>query len=140
MRDNSIATDRGSTLKIGEAFETTLTSVFAAGDAVSGPATVIEAVAQGNKVALGVDIWLQTGKLEKVVYRPKWHKVAQFVRLEDYADARRARPRVLGPDQRKSFEEVEAGFDEVTAQEEARRCLRCDLEWLQRIGEALPEG
>ena len=27
--------------------------------------------------------------------------------------------------------EVEIGFDEETAMEEAKRCLRCDLEWLE---------
>jgi NADPH-dependent glutamate synthase beta subunit-like oxidoreductase len=41
-----------STFKVGLAFETTLPGVFAAGDAVQGPATVIDAIAQGNKVAL----------------------------------------------------------------------------------------
>ena len=29
-----------------------------------------------------------------------------------------------------NFKEVEPGFDTPTAQEEAKRCLRCDLEWL----------
>ena len=33
-----------------------------------------------------------------------------------------------------NFREVELGLDEATAQAEAQRCLRCDLEWLDRIG------
>jgi NADH-quinone oxidoreductase subunit F len=141
LPENVIDTNRSSTIKVGKAFETTLAGVFAAGDAVSGPATIIEAVAQGNQVAIAVDTWLRTGRLEKAVYRPRRHDVAQSVRLEDYADARRALPGVLPPEQRigSGFAEVELGFDEVTAQEEARRCLRCDLEWLQRVGEPLPE-
>ena len=36
------------------------------------------------------------------------------------------------------FDEVEMLLDERTVQEECKRCLRCDLDWLQRIGEPLP--
>ena len=33
-----------------------------------------------------------------------------------------------------NFREVELGLDEAAAQAEAKRCLRCDLEWLDRVG------
>jgi NADH-quinone oxidoreductase subunit F len=141
MLDNSIETDRVRTIKVGLAFETTSPGVFAAGDCVSGPATVIEAVAQGNKVALAVDAWLREGKLERVVYHPKRHDVPQYVNVEEYAGARRASPRVNPPEWRSGgFVEVESGFDEETACEEAKRCLRCDLEWLECVGEPIPEA
>jgi hypothetical protein len=39
---------------------------------------------------------------------------------------------------RQDFCEVEMGLNEGVIQEECKRCLRCDLEWLQRIGEPLP--
>ena len=51
----AIETTRASTFVVNEAFNTTRPGVFAAGDAVSGPATVIQAVAQGNLVAVAVD-------------------------------------------------------------------------------------
>ncbi|MCL0094996.1 hypothetical protein M1O52_00345 [Dehalococcoidia bacterium] len=41
-----------------------------------------------------------------------------------------------------NFNEVELGMDEVTIVEECKRCLRCDLEWLERqklAFEAVPE-
>ena len=60
--EKQIETNRLSTFKVGLAFETTLPGVFAAGDAVQGPATVIDAIAQGNKVAIAVHTWLTTGK------------------------------------------------------------------------------
>ena len=133
----------GTALKAGEALDTNLPGVFAAGDAVKGPATIIEAVGQGNDVAWAVDTWLRTGKLERIPYRPSRYDVAQCFDIEEYADARRPLPRVIPPDERcpweGSFVEVELGFDEETAQEEARRCLRCDVEWLQRVGEPIPE-
>ncbi|MGQ9500658.1 MAG: FAD-dependent oxidoreductase [Anaerolineae bacterium] len=141
LKDDVIETDRLSTIKVGNAMETSCEGVFAAGDAVSGPLTVIHAVAQGNKVALAVDNWLRTGKLERVVYEPKRHDYPRYVNVEDYAHARRATPRVLPPERRigRGFAEVELGLDEVMAQEEAKRCLRCDLEWMQRVGLPTPE-
>jgi len=46
----------------------------------------------------------------------------------------------LPTDQRESnFREVETGFDENAAQDEARRCLRCDLEWLDVMKLPRPE-
>lgn len=141
MQDNSIETNRASTFKVGSALETTVPGVFAAGDAVLGPASVIHAVAQGHTVALAVDAWVKGGKLERIVYKPKRHDIPWLVNPADYAQARRPVPRALPPDWRSwsGFTEIEMGFDENMAREEAKRCLRCDLEWLERIGEPLPQ-
>jgi formate dehydrogenase beta subunit len=141
MQDNSIETVRVSTFKVGHALETTAPGVFAAGDAVLGPASVIHAVAQGHKVALAVDKWLQTGQLDRVVYKSKRHDIAQYFNMTDYAQALRPVPRALPSEWRSwsGFTEIEMGFDEIMAQEEAKRCLRCDLEWLERIGEPIPQ-
>jgi NADH-quinone oxidoreductase subunit F len=141
MQDNSIETKRASTVKVGHALDTTLPGVFAAGDCVIGPATVIHAVAQGNQVAMAVDTWLTTGKADRIVYKPKRHDVAQYFNVEDFAHTPRARGRALPADWRSwsGFTEIEMGFDETMAQEEAKRCLRCDLEWLERTGEPIPK-
>jgi len=139
--DESLGMIRKPTFEVGEAFQLNVPGVFAAGDAVSGPATVVEAVAHGNQVALAVDAWLTTGQMGGVYYHPIRHDVAQLFNIDDYAEARRPSPKILSPEerfQRKGFVEVETEFDERTAQEECKRCLRCDLEWLERIGEPLP--
>ncbi len=137
---DSIETNRMRTFKVGRAYETTVAGVFAAGDCVMGPASVIDAVAEGQKVATAVDNWLARGKLDRVVYRPKRHNIAQHFNLEDYAYAHRPQPQMISPDRRvNGFVEVEMGYDAAVAQEEARRCLRCDLEWLERIGEPVPQ-
>jgi len=121
---------------VGLAFETTLPGVFAAGDAVQGPATVIDAIAQGNKVAIAVHTWLTTGKIERILYKQPIHKVAQTVDLLEYAEARRPQQQFIPLDLRLGgFEEVEKGYSESQAREEAKRCLRCDLEWQEYVKE-----
>ena len=127
----AIETTKSSTFVVADAFNTTRAGVFAAGDAVSGPATVVQAVAQGNLVAEAVDIWLQTGELVKPLYETPRPDIVQLYDLDEYAIARRPQSPELAPDRRQgNFCEVELGFDERTAREEAKRCLRCDLEWL----------
>ena len=131
MSDGNIETTKASTFAVEEAFNTTRPGVFAAGDAVSGPATVIQAVAQGNLVAVAVDHWLRTGELVRPHYETPRPDMAQLYHLDDYAHARRpAIPEIGVAERAGNFYEVELGFDEHTAREEAKRCLRCDLEWL----------
>jgi NADH-quinone oxidoreductase subunit F len=140
--DESLAMHRTATFEVGKAFELDqVPGVFAAGDAVSGPATVVQAVAHGNQVALTVDTWLTSGELGGVYYHPKGHDIPQLFNLEEYANARRPVSKALSPGERmarQDFAEVEMEFDARTMQEECKRCLRCDLEWLERIGSPMP--
>jgi len=140
--DESLGAQRQATFSVGKAFEfSDVPGVFAAGDAVSGPATVVQSVAHGNQVALLVDHWLTTGELGGVYYHPKRHDIPQLFNADDYADARRPAPTMMSPKERlarQNFAEVEMVFDAQTMQEECKRCLRCDLEWLERIGEPMP--
>jgi NADH-quinone oxidoreductase subunit F len=122
----------GQTLIVNESLATSRPVVFAAGDAVSGPATLVEAIAQGNKVAASVDQYLRTEQMGVVRLAPSQHEVPLLHKLEDYADARRPVSPKLPVGQREgNFKEVELGLAEAAAQEEAKRCLRCDIEWTE---------
>jgi len=139
--DDSVGMHRTKSFSVGKAFDIDLPGVFAAGDAVSGPATVVQAVAHGNQVAVAVDGWLNTGELGGAFYRPARHDIPQLFNIGDYADRGRPEEKMLSAEERISrqdFSEVEMGMDEQTIQVECRRCLRCDMEWLERIGEPLP--
>ena len=141
VEDESLGVHRRPTFDVGKAFELNVPGVFAAGDAVSGPGTVVQSVGHGNMVAQAVDAWLTTGKLSEVYYHPKRHDVPQLFDLNDYTNLRRPVPVMMPPQERREgqrFAEVEATLDERTVQEECKRCLRCDLEWLQRVGQPLP--
>jgi len=137
---SKIEMTKANTFAVNEAFMTSRPGVFACGDAVSGPWTVIGAVGQGNLVAVAVDTWLKTGKLAKPRYETPRHDVPLRHNLEDYAEAQRpAMPEVSVAERQGSFCEVELGLDEKTACEEAKRCLRCDLEWLDYMKIPRPE-
>ncbi len=127
-----VEVQRNQTFAVDEAFCTSRQGVFAAGDAVLGPATVVEAVAQGNKVARAVDHYLRTGQLARPIMVPGYEVVDQPFDLDDYASARPPQMPELPVAQRQGgFREVALGLDEEAAREECKRCLRCDLESLE---------
>ncbi|MCC7146855.1 MAG: FAD-dependent oxidoreductase [Phycisphaeraceae bacterium] len=134
LTDKGLQVTQGSTLVTGEAFNTTRAGVFAIGDAVTGPATIIAAVAHGNLVAVAVDRWLHTGALTKPRYVTQRHDVMPEHDLQAFGQAPRSpSPKLAVPKRQDNFQEVELGLDEHTAREEAKRCLRCDLEWLEMM-------
>ena len=105
--------------------------VFGAGDVVTGAATVVEAVGQGNRVAVLVDAYLE-GKRVAPGDNGRWpdYRVLDLTySLEEYAGVARAKPVELAAEARSgSFVEIEQVLSETDARTEARRCLRCDLE------------
>jgi formate dehydrogenase major subunit len=97
-------------------------------------------VAQGNLVALAVDEWLRTGEFVKPIMKTERPDIAQLYSMDEYANALRPTPPELGvADRRGNFDEVEMGLTEQAAREEAKRCLRCDLEWLDVMGLPRPQ-
>jgi hypothetical protein len=107
--------------------------VFGGGDLVSGPRTLVEAVAAGKNAAVMIDRFLK-GKQLKVLPRVKLPNVylepLSSTDDGDDAPAERVPTRHLPVGERKTnFREVELAFSEREARCEARRCLRCDLEF-----------
>jgi NADH-quinone oxidoreductase subunit F len=140
MKPDQLATTRSRTFVVNEAFGTSRPGVFAAGDAVTGPATIVQAIAQGNLVAVAVDEWLRTGQMSKPRFLTPRHDVALLHNLDDFAGAHRPMmPRLSVAERDGNFKEVELGLSEEVARTEAKRCLRCDLEWLDRMGLPRPE-
>ncbi|HVM60024.1 MAG TPA: FAD-dependent oxidoreductase [Verrucomicrobiae bacterium] len=140
MKPDQLTTTRGRTFVVNEAFGTSRPGVFAAGDAVTGPATIVQAIAQGNLVAVAVDEWLRTGQMPKPRLITPRHDFAPLHNLDDFAGAHRpSMPRLKVAEREGNFKEVELGLSEEVAQAEAKRCLRCDLEWLDRMGLPRPE-
>jgi hypothetical protein len=131
---HGISVNRDSTITISEDLATSCQGVFAAGDAAMGPATVVVAVAQGNKVAAAVDAYLKGHSVVTPRFIGDHHNVPQIFLVEEYAEARRpVMPELPVEERLRSLAEVELGLDEAAAREECKRCLRCDLEWLGTV-------
>jgi len=105
--------------------------VFAGGDAVTGPATVIEALAAGKNAAISIDRYLRGESLprEYQVTTPLLEVEPLKLPEEELAELKRpAIPCLSLKEREKNFREVELGFEQEMAVSEAKRCLRCDLE------------
>lgn len=100
--------------------------IFAGGDAVNGPRTVIEALEAGKRAAVSIGRYLEGGDLREGRER-EWKAVEQ-VRTEGYDRVPRQQVRFLAPEVRtRSFEEIQLGFTEEQARSEASRCLQCGV-------------
>jgi formate dehydrogenase beta subunit len=108
-----------------ETLRTNLENVFAGGDCVSGPATLIEALDAGNKVARSIDAYLQGRTVEPEVSFKGIDVKAQ--RAMGFVDTcTQEKVNLLEPKTRvKGFTEVEAPYSDAEAMKEANRCLRC---------------
>jgi heterodisulfide reductase subunit A len=111
--------------------QTSLPHVFAAWDAVSGPATVIEAVAAGYRAVKAIDHYLTGRESSETPVEiaaanpglPDWREVP-----ENVAEEARARPvQIKAVSRKASFEEIEQSLSETEAQKEAHRCLNCGI-------------
>ncbi len=104
-------------------FQTSTEGIFAGGDVVSGPADVIAAIASGKEAAISIDRYLNGASLTEG--RPATVKRVEEVSKEGVEPKGRHPMPALELEKRVSFTEVELGFDEKTAVEEAKRCLNC---------------
>ena len=120
-----------NTLKVNIAsMETSMEGVFAAGDAVSGPATVVEAIGGGKKAANAIDRYLRGIPHPKMPPVPVRRGRVDFIEIPASTKMALVRPEMpmLNDERRRvTFQQAELGYSENSAREEARRCLRCDI-------------
>jgi heterodisulfide reductase subunit A2 len=98
--------------------------IFAGGDAVTGPRTVVEAIAAGQRAAASIDRYLRGLNLS--ADRDINWRYNTEPQKDKYDPSSRAHVPLLYPQERvKSFAEVRLGFTEEMALQEAKRCVSC---------------
>ncbi len=120
----------GGTIKIDQNLAAAK-GVFAAGDAVRGPSSVIEAIAEGRRAAESIDKYLGGTGLDDSV--PQSDKLNTSRLSSDALSLRRARCKLPVADSQtrvSSFTLIEQTLDEQSARAEAGRCLECHLRQL----------
>jgi len=107
---------------------TNLEGVFAGGDAVTGPATVIEAIAAGKRAAESIGRYLRGEDLAagRTLWPPDTDGIEYYTPPVVESEARARMPR-LPVVERKGFAEISLGFSEEEAVAEAERCLSCGV-------------
>jgi len=112
---------------------THMPGVYAGGDAVSGPSTVIESIAMGKKAAVSIDKYLGgDGDIRGNLIESAGPGL-RAESIDGFADLNRVRMPCISVEQRTipspdgSFPEIELGFNGAMATEEANRCLQCQL-------------
>jgi NADPH-dependent glutamate synthase beta subunit-like oxidoreductase len=106
---------------------TNVGGIFAGGDVVSGPATVIEAIASGRKAAISMDEYLRGRGLEYEEQAPSTINT-EDVDMNRFNKRERQKMSMLPVGERiRDFREVELGFTELAALSEADRCFQCGL-------------
>jgi NADH-quinone oxidoreductase subunit F len=106
--------------------------VFAAGDVMTGPNTVIEAIAAGKRAAIMIDRYIKGEKMVQIVkpYLPEIYVEPMEIDHDKLQHAKRIEtPRAPSEWRRRNFSEVEVSLSAEEARSEASRCLRCDLEF-----------
>ena len=122
--DDDLEITSNGTIKVDPlTLETNIEGVFSGGDSIWGAGTVIEAIAAGKEAAISIDRYINKQDLrEGRGIKPKIAEVS----LKDVKKKNKVPMRYLPLEERKNnFEEVELGYTEEEAIEEARRCLNC---------------
>ncbi len=114
----------------GFASGTTNPKFFAGGDAVTGPSTVIKAIAAGHEAADDID-----ASIRKTNGEPAWVPAPEeqiqipFIIDEETEECPMAHmPELEASFRSANFQEVELGYAKELAKKESTRCLRCDVE------------
>lgn len=119
---------RGRIIADSDTLITSREGVFAGGDVVTGPASVIEAIAAGRRAAEQIDIYLGGSGDIAETFAPAEEALPEGLKAEEEERRRVAVPKIDVDSRLRSTDEVELGYTPQLAIDEADRCLRCDLE------------
>ncbi|MBN1828690.1 MAG: FAD-dependent oxidoreductase [Deltaproteobacteria bacterium] len=114
----------------GSKSQSTSEKVFVGGDAVTGPWTVVGAIAAGHQGAADLDAMIRRKKGEPAWEAPAEEKIDIPLEIDEETTEtpQAAIPELEAAERKRNLREVELGFSKELAYTEACRCLRCDIE------------
>ncbi len=129
--EDGLTVKRNGTLEVDQNLMTTAPGIFAGGDIAFGPRLIIDAVANGQHAARGIDAYLRGSA-------PVVKRTATFaqIQLMDYAvrgpvsnylKLPYTRPPITPIDRRVGIAQVEEGYSTATAHDQGARCLKCSI-------------
>ncbi len=131
MNGDGVTTSSWGTIEVVDmkTLATKKEGIFAAGDNVRGPATVVEAIGDGKNAARAIDKYLGGDGLLRDTFRDRLVKLVVSYNEEEYQKERKKAeaPSIPLSERYKSFKEVVLAYPSKAAVEEAKRCLHCYL-------------
>ena len=136
--DGLALTPRGTIQVDRENLATSVPGVYAGGDVAFGPRIAVEAIADGKRAARAIDAYLRGSEgHRREVFQITVHESHTYRQYEEFEQLPRQPVPSLPIDRRIGVAQVELGYDEATARQEARRCLRC---WINTVFEGNAEN
>jgi heterodisulfide reductase subunit A-like polyferredoxin len=126
MDENNITLSKSGFIEVNPiSLQANEEGVFAGGDAVSGPASAVEAIAAGHAAAVSIDRFLNNTDL-LIGREKKEQKKAEIPKESLRIPQTREQPPLLLIEERvKTFSEVDQGLSKDQVVREAQRCLNC---------------
>ena len=126
--EDTIETTAGGAICVGDRLETNIPGVFAGGDITSGPQSVVEAVAEGQKAARSIHGYLSGRKLR--LHRRGFMKVVEPTRERARSEEIpfRKSPKRPVEERIRGRDEIDLPFQEGHAREQASRCRECSIQ------------
>jgi NADPH-dependent glutamate synthase beta subunit-like oxidoreductase/dihydroorotate dehydrogenase len=124
-----------------ETLATNKKGVFACGDVVSGPASIIESIAAGRRAAIAVDKYLGgKGDIDEKLAPLKGR--VRPLDADKLPEEKRVAPAPAMPLAKRlfNFDMPERGYTEEEAIKEAERCLKCDANFVYSVNEENCKG
>jgi NADH-quinone oxidoreductase subunit F len=132
MQKTGMSLGRGGLIEIaaGKKTETSVAMVFAGGDVVTGPGTVVAAIAAGHRAAADIDQAIRNRNGEPPYVPPveQGIDIPKEIEEEIKEMARSGIPEADVMERIADFREIQLGFAAEAALREAGRCLRCDMQ------------
>jgi formate dehydrogenase (NADP+) beta subunit len=126
--DNLKVTARGTLQTDPQTMATSRPDVFAGGDLAFGPRIIITAVAEGQRAARSMALYL-TGRLPEPLHQARLtvYPTENYSMIPDYEKLPRRSPPTLPVDRRIGIAEVEEAYPAPAATEQSDRCLKCHV-------------
>ncbi|MGA2367364.1 MAG: FAD-dependent oxidoreductase [Dehalococcoidia bacterium] len=130
LDNKDVALERGVLKADAVTLETSVKGLFAGGDSVSGPGSIIQAVAAGKRAAESIERYLKGEDMRTARFSDSVRPIPEELlpTTKDKEKKPREVPGEIAVEERKhNFVEVEGGFSEEQALAECERCLNCAM-------------
>lgn len=128
---DNLVVKRGGILQVDENLATTAPGIFAGGDIAFGPRLIIDAVANGQKAARGIDAYLRgapSATRRRATFEPlSLLDYGQRGPVRDYMKMAYQRAPITPISRRIGIAQVEEGYRESVARAQGARCLKCSI-------------